>query len=542
MSNQSKSMQTDEEKRLNALHSYNILDSKSEASFDRITKLASAFYQSPMALVSFIDTDRQWFKSKVGVDVNETDRDIAFCNHAIKQNQPFIITDATRDTRFKDNPLVLGDPKIKFYAGVPLSTPEGYNLGTLCILDQKTRDDFKPTSAEYLRLLADIVMSEMELRMKNAEFKSMMRELEQANRAKQDFYSMISHEIRTPLSTVIGLTETMKETLLDPSQREILESISYSSVILNGLLNDILDFAKINEGKIQIDLHPCAIQKVFESFYKSWEKMANEKGLEFHFSIEDSIPEFLLLDQLRVSQIIHNILSNAIKFTEVGTVELRVKYVPENETQGDMIVEIEDTGRGMDAEELSRVFEPFEQANNSITRNHGGTGLGMAISLNLTKLMHGQLVCKSALGKGTCFTLSIHTTIPENPAQNNIEAPHLPLANKQILIVDDLQLNRTLAGFIIDKMGGKVTEADNGPQAIEKANENNFDLILLDVHMPGMSGLDVANILHQDQPNLPIILLSADSKPDIPENLKEGIIGCLQKPLEEDMLLSLICF
>ncbi|MDX1738305.1 MAG: ATP-binding protein, partial [Alphaproteobacteria bacterium] len=433
--------------RLLALEEYDILDTAAEEAFDRLTKLASTFYQSPIALVSLIDRDRQWFKSRLGLAASETPRDIAFCHHAIQEDKPFIVPDASKDDRFANNPLVTGDPDIRFYAGAPLKTPEGYKIGTLCIIDREPRPEFKEQDAEQLSMLADVVINEMELRIKNARLEKALAELEKADKSRSHFLATVSHEIKTPLSGIVGLAQVLDDHDLSAESSLIVKGIQSSSFILQGLLNDILDYAKIEAGRIQLRSTNIGLKGYIANIGQAWQLLAADKGLAFDTRVSDNLPETVEMDELRVGQIINNLLSNAVKFTDAGMIKIDVKNVSSSDPEVAMIaISVSDTGRGMSKDEQSRLFKPFEQANAEIAHRYGGTGLGMAISANLAELLGGTIVCESELDKGTCFTLSLPLKIvqPANEVAKGSADCTSDLSRK-VLVVDDVSVNRIMA-------------------------------------------------------------------------------------------------
>ncbi|MBO6825282.1 MAG: response regulator [Sneathiella sp.] len=524
-----------EEARLAALRDYEILDTAAEQAFDRLTQLAATFYASPIALISLVDRERQWFKSRVGLEATETPRNLAFCHHAIQGDKPFIVNDATKDERFRDNPLVTGAPDIRFYAGAPLVSPQGQKIGTLCIIDQNPRQDFQEKDTEQLTLLAEIVISEMELRIKNSQLEQAMTEVEKASQARSHFLSSVSHEIRTPLSGVIGLADALSDTQLDSHGNELVEGIKSSSQILMGLLNDVLDFAKIEAGKFQIHRKNIDLRKYLMNLSRIWENVAMEKGLNFQMDIQADLPEILAMDELRFTQIINNILSNAVKFTKEGSILVVVSRT-ELDGLAAFQIEISDTGNGMSEAQLSNLFTPFEQADGSIAQEYGGTGLGMAITKSLVSLLGGEIDCQSTLGEGTCFTLKFQEQVLSSDGGKSVAAPAVPQKTARILIVDDVDINRMIAKHIIEKMGHVSAEAKSGKEAISQLRDADFDLVLMDLYMPGMSGIEAANQIKAFKPSQRIVSLSADdtvNKDDIQAAVMDGN---LIKPLTQDSL------
>ncbi|MBE7636587.1 response regulator [Sneathiella sp. P13V-1] len=528
-----------EEARLQSLQNYEILDTAAEQAFDRLTQLASTFYASPIALVSLVDRDRQWFKSRVGLDAEETPRSLAFCHHAIQGDQAFIVNDASKDDRFKDNPLVTGAPDIRFYAGAPLKTPDGHKIGTLCIIDQEPRTDFRQEDSEQLRLLADIVVSEMELRIKNQNLNLAMKEVEKASKSRSDFLSSISHEIRTPLTGVIGLADALADYDIAPEGAEIVEGIQSSSQILMGLLNDVLDYAKLEAGKFQIHRKNVDFPKFIANIQRIWQKIAEEKGLTLKMNLEANLPKVMAMDELRVNQILNNILSNAVKFTKEGEVHVTVSPSRIDGKKAVKIV-VTDTGIGMSEQQLANLFSPFEQADASIAQEHGGTGLGMAITQNLVSLLGGQITCESQTGKGTTFTLGFLVRQLNYDHDNTPAATGAVQQTKRILVVDDMDINRMIAKHIIVKMGHVCAEANSGEKAIELLKNGEFDVVVMDLHMPGMDGVQTSAEIKKMKSDQRIISLSADDTIDIRGDQSVLFDGSLIKPLTREKMEEML--
>ncbi|MBI1239358.1 MAG: GAF domain-containing protein [Alphaproteobacteria bacterium] len=419
---------TDEAGRLAALQSLEILDSGSDPRFEKITGLAQSRFKTPIALISLVDSDRQWFKSRIGLEVNETPRDISFCTRAIESNDVFVVEDASQDPRFMGNPLVTGAPNIRFYAGAPLKTVSGHNIGTLCIIDTSPRA-FSDDDRAHLTLLAAVAVEQMELRAlrlrlareqevrQEAErvIEAKTRELsdakiaaELASRAKSEFLANMGHELRTPLNAIIGFADLLLRGLAGPiadRQRDYLTHIHGGGQHLLSVFNQVLAMAAIDLGRLSLD--PVAIKPAaaLATAVASLREPAERAGLDVVLDAPMDLPDFEA-DEAAVLQILSNLLSNAIKFSPSGgAVAIGAETVPDG-----IRFCIEDWGQGIPPDRLGDVCRPFVQANSGLSRTHEGTGLGLAIAKGLLEAHGGTLVLESQIGKGTrayaCFPLA----------------------------------------------------------------------------------------------------------------------------------------
>lgn len=525
----------DEVKRLEVLRRYGILDTAPELAFDRLSRLGARVFQAPIVLVSLIDQTRQWYKSCYGIDVKETGRDVSFCAHAILTDDPLVILDASADPRFYDNPLVTGEPHVRFYAGAPLIAPDGSRIGAFCAVDQSPRREFTRDQVEMLRDFAAIVMEELELRrtardlaetekaLRTSEdrFNAFMdhspalafikdtdgrmlyvnsaceriwsrkacdwvgktdaelwppdvaerirksdlevlrdrtiltvveeapvtqsdlhqfltfkfpftdesgvtflgamavdvtdrlkleeqlreqtRRANEASRLKSEFLANMSHELRTPLNGIIGFSELLadgKGGELTAKQQRFIGNILLSSRHLLHLINDLLDLAKIEAGKLELDPRAVSASSLVSEVADSMRSLADLKHITLSMHV-DSEAEHLFVDPARFKQVVYNYVSNAIKFTpDNGSVTVKVT----SDSNRSVRLDVCDTGIGIDAVNLPRLFQQFHQLDTGAAKRYAGTGLGLALVKRLVEQHGGYVDVKSELDAGSCFS------------------------------------------------------------------------------------------------------------------------------------------
>jgi signal transduction histidine kinase len=372
--------------RLRAVKRYDILDSEDEVIFDEITAVAADFFDAPVSLISLLDEDRQWFKSHHGTEMSETPREMAICGHAILNEDVLVVADATKDARTADNPLVTGDPSIRFYAGAPLVTTDGYRLGTLCVIDDKARTKATPHQIEVLKRLARLVTYELDLRL--------------AHRQRLEQLSIISHELRSPLNAILGFSDVMREEVFgpmgNPRYRAYVEDIHRSGRHLLSLVNDLLDVGKLQAGKFELHEEIIDLVEVIAEVADRARHDAQKRGL----SITTEAPTSLRVnaDRRAMVQILTNLVSNAVKFSNPnGCVTIRL-------TSGkDIVMQVMDQGIGVAPEDLPKIFDSFTQG----AHTRGGTGLGLSIVKQLAELHGGVATAESEPGRGATMTIRL---------------------------------------------------------------------------------------------------------------------------------------
>jgi signal transduction histidine kinase/CheY-like chemotaxis protein len=548
--------------RLAGLLACGVLDTPPEARFDDLTALARRLTGAPIALISLVDKDRQWFKSACGLSAKETPRSQAFCGYAILADEPLIITDPLSDPRTADNPLVLGLPHIRFYAGVPLRLSDGTAPGTLCVIDTVERE-ISREQIEDLEALARQASTQLELRRTNAILEQAKRAADAANAAKSSFLANMSHEIRTPMTAILGYIDLLLPEGVPQQEREThAEVVRRNGAHLLSLINDILDASKIESGRLEIERLPCSPAREVLDTVRLFENAAARKGLSLTAGATGLFPEKIVGDPTRIRQILSNLVSNAIKFTERGEIHLDLRMsTPADVHEPRICFSVRDTGIGMTPEQIVNLFTPFTQADASTTRRFGGTGLGLSISRSLAELMGGTLVVKSTPGAGSAFTFTLPTgrldgvklgdalRLPDSTPQTTPGTSAQPpadqraeLCGSRILLVEDGQDNSRLIRWMLERAGAQVRVASDGRQAVNQltgADGNKIDLVLMDMQMPVMDGYEATGTLRKLGWSKPIIALTAHSlSEDRQKCLDVGCDDFATKPVDRAALIQ----
>ncbi len=378
---------------------------------------------------------------------------------------------------------------------------------------------------------------------------------EAASRSKSSFLATMSHEIRTPLNGVLGTVELLQDSHLSNEQRDLLETIRGSGETLLHILNDILDYSKIEAGRIELEALPFDTHSAIRGAVSLFSSQAAAKGLDLRCTFHKEVPESLVGDVTRVRQILSNLVSNAIKFTHDGFVEIQVGGTPRAPDCFELVIEVRDTGIGIPEEGRARLFQVFSQLDSTTTRQFGGTGLGLSICKKLSEQMKGSLSYQSEVGKGTVFTFSAPFAVGQGsnargPARN---ASGTSRANRshqrdyggkaRILLVEDNAVNRKVASLMLKRLGHSCDEVTDGHQAIKACQRQNYDLVLMDCQMPGMDGHDATRgILALPKKKHPrIVALTAAALPEEIEKAKaSGMESVLTKPLDLSSLVEVI--
>ena len=377
--------------------------------------------------------------------------------------------------------------------------------------------------------------------------KAAVQESQRANQAKSEFLANMSHEIRTPMNSILGFSEVMLNYTADHKSRNYLKTILSSGKTLLSLINDILDLSKIEAGKLDIHTEPANIQNILREVKQIFEQKATEKSLNLILEIEPNFPSEITIDELRLRQILLNLVGNAIKFTHSGYVKIKLYTIQRENITIDFAISIEDTGIGIAKQDRERIFEDFTQQSGNNARAYGGTGLGLAITSRLCKLMNAEIQLESQLNSGSTFTVilrGVNYSIQHSPAEafttDNID---VVFSGAKVLIVDDVPFNLELVVSFLEDYNLELLTAEDGFKAIELAKSELPDLIFMDIRMPGISGYEATERLKTsaETKHIPIVALTASTMHSEIERINCLFDGYLQKPVQKNSVLSELC-
>ncbi|MCF8222072.1 MAG: response regulator [Bacteroidales bacterium] len=434
----------------------------------------------------------------------------------LKENKPSLLTEKDIDELEAEGEVALVGTPCKVWLGVPLSI-ENEIIGAMVLQDYHDENIFNKDDLRLLSLIGNqIALAIQRKRMLNNLIIE-RRKAEEAAKLKQQFMSTMSHEIRTPLNEVIGITNLLLDGKPRDDQMEYIKTLRFSANHLLTLVNDVLDYTKMESGSINFEKATFNIFEFLDEIRRSYSFRTESKGLQFSFDVDKKIPANIIGDPIRLNQILSNLLSNAIKFTPEGSVGLEVREISRKNKEVNINFSVKDTGIGIAKDKQSIIFDSFKQASDDTTRKFGGTGLGLPISKKLVELQGGSLSVDSNPEEGSNFFFSIKFTIAaaeeDKEKIGEEEEKWDELKGKKVLIAEDNKINFFVANKFLKKWEINVTHAENGREAIDAIKDNDFDLILMDLHMPEMDGIEATEIIRKsDDPeisSLPVIALTA---------------------------------
>ncbi|UAM97096.1 response regulator [Polaribacter litorisediminis] len=363
----------------------------------------------------------------------------------------------------------------------------------------------------------------------------------EASNAKSQFLSTMSHEIRTPLNAIIGLSYILNESKPPENLKENIEALNYSGKILLNLLNDVLDFSKMQSTKIELDLIPTDIHKAIRQIKKTHEASCLRKGITLSLEIDHDIP-VVWLDIVRFNQVINNLVSNAIKFTKKGGVSLVIKNKPADDHQIILNTTVKDTGIGLTPEQQEKIWDAFTQASSSTNRLYGGTGLGLSIVKSIITAMNSSVKIDSSIGNGSSFSFDLALKIAsKDELLKQTEKKDRNFTNKKVLLVEDNLINVMVGKQILEKAGLKVEVANDGKVAVNMVQENHYDTVLMDIQMPIMDGYTASSEIRKFNTTVPILALSASVFIEVKNKIQScGMNGFIYKPFDPEDLLDKI--
>ncbi|MEO6711274.1 MAG: ATP-binding protein [Planctomycetota bacterium] len=646
-----------------------------------------------MAAITIVDADRQWFKASVGLEIRETPRGGSFCSQMIKRpNELLVVEDASLDARFAASPLVVGSPRLRFYAGAPLVAPDGHAIGALCVIDTVARtlsvqhqdvltklarqvmlllesrrqaDALRDSEERFRQITENIqetfwmtspTMEEMlyvspgyervwgrsceslyasphqwleaihpddidriseaatragttgfydepyrihrpdgEMRwIRDRTFgirdaagaiyrivgvaeditdrKAAEEDLRQAkeaaeagDRAKSEFLATMSHELRTPMNGIIGFADLLLESSLEEEQRNYAEIVRSSAESLLVVLNDVLDFSKLDAGKMEVASVPCDLPKLVREVAALLRGQAEAKGNTLEVCTAQPECMYALGDSTRVRQVLLNLSANAIKFTDHGRIRIELGF----DSNDAVKVSVIDSGIGIERDQVPLLFRRFSQADSSAQRRFGGTGLGLAISKHLVELMGGKIGVTTEAMKGSTFWFSLPRAFPAAescsarssqlasvpaalPSWTDTSGPDTDSAPRcRVLVVEDNRVNQLLAKKMLERLGCEVETAFDGRKAIELVRTKSYDMVFMDCHMPGVDGYEATAEIRGAERDairrgqaaiaIPIIALTASALPGDRERcLAAGMSDYLTKPVKKEDLAAML--
>jgi signal transduction histidine kinase len=543
--------------RLQRLRRLKLLDTPSEAVLDAFTEVAVAVCGLPMALISLVDHDRQWFKSAVGFPQGgQTPRDVSFCAHAVAQGDDlFEVEDASQDPRFAGNPAVVGPPGVRHYAGMPLVMPGGERIGTLCVVDTEP-GRLAPQHRLVLEKLARNIVAVFLLRESEQtlgnrldterslrESERQAREaLEDSHRRKDEFLAMLAHELRNPLAPISTAAQILRMSASDPDRVcRSAELIARQVGHMTALVDDLLDVSRVTRGLVQLERAPLDMREVVDAALEQSRGSIEARGHELVLRLPPS-PLMVLGDRVRLTQVVANLLNNAAKYTQAGGL-IALSLEARN---GHAALQVQDNGSGIDPLLLPQIFDLFTQGSRNLDRSQGGLGLGLSLARSMARLHGGEITATSeGRGLGSRFTLTMpHLDQPAPPPAGEAAAP--PPRNTgslDVMVVDDNQDAAELLGVWLESHGHRPAVYFDPAAALDAALRNPADVYVLDIGLPGMDGYELARRLRASPRNRKATLIALTGygqATDIARSREAGFDFHFVKPMDPHRLSVLV--
>ena len=496
--------------------------------FDDIVELVANICDVPIAAVNLLEGGRQWSKSIRGLSPVNVPVAQTLCQWAMQGEGVLVIEDTTTDVRSRENPFVVGAPHIRFYAAAPLVAPDGEIIGALSAADvvpralTKQQIDSLSLLSRHVVCLLDLGAKTRELRETAAQLESQTLAANAAAEAKSAFLANMSHELRTPMNGVISATELLLGTELDPWQRDDVRTIQRCAKGLVSILNDVLDLARIEAGRLAIDPQPFELRSLVKDVVTMLLAAAQAKKVTLEYFCDPDVPPQIVGDALRLRQVLVNLVGNALKFTERGCVTLHVRRDPSAGASADSLqFLVIDTGIGIPEAKREIIFEKFVQADGSTTRKFGGTGLGLTIVRDLLNLMSGKVHVEETRGGGSTFLVTIGlpaAAAAEPRCPESVRDMQVVKLTCKVLLAEDDPVNRKLVSRLLKGLGCDVVAVGDGVAVVEAVKEQHFDAILMDLEMPELDGLgataEVRRLEKEGRLRTPILALTAHVLPE----------------------------
>ncbi|MCG7627406.1 ATP-binding protein [Epibacterium sp. MM17-32] len=538
------------------LRELGLVEHHSEDALDNLTSLAARVLNTPTAMISVVQPsqDRQFFKSCIGLpdmvsELRQTPLSHSFCQYVQATGQPLMVDDSRDNGQLRDNEAVR-DLHMIAYLGVPIHLPDGTAIGALCVVDRKPRP-WQHGDLETLQQLALTVDHLIALKQARDSAEASEATARREAEARKTFLAHMSHEIRTPLNGIIGSTDLLMRNVTgiasSPRQQgELLRTVNRSAQSLERLLNDALDIAKIDAGKMELAPTPFDLRETIQDVVQLFSANAARKGIEITHNFTDiAMGELRQGDGFRLGQVLGNLLSNAVKFTDHGRVCLCLRGTPQA-----VHITLRDSGCGIAPEQIDALFKPFVQAEPTTAHSKGGTGLGMAIVQQMVQLMGGRIRAESLPGEGTTFFLSLPMPVVApalaDPGRGDdhppVETDAQILRGKRVLVADDSPANRLVLQKLLESLGAEVDKAYDGGDAFGRAVTTRYDILFLDIQMPGYSGLEVLEKLrasprHVARDALCIAVTGNTLPSQVQQYRDSGFDAWLSKPLRHSDLI-----